>query len=468
MATRNFTACFLISLFVVQSATLMAQAPPQFRPNDPVIDEMVAAQLSLFEIYAFERSAQPVQNEVVLAVLDGPIAYNHAEFLGRLYPPVNLTMDSTYEADDPHEFNHGSFNASPALAITNNGIGVTSAGGLSGNIKGQGFKAHAADGSTVSLGTALQAVLDQRARGINIRVITVGWVSTVPDITGLTDQALDQLAAQGVVLVCPVRSQVTPVNLDENCNDWPACYAKTHWNVIPVAPLQADGMTLSSVSNFGASVVQFAAPGTNVKVVGFLGNNSSTSFSGPTPAASLVAGSLLLVELYRQPDARLAIQLLKDGASRLASLEGKVKDGRRVNPFRALLPIIVSNPDGTALTLESVTQKTGPFKVGGEFLFASDNVSRIILNVQNITLLPGEGPSAVAVEAVDSQGNHIFLPVEAVAPLAEASHYTQVVIRLSANKPGETIFPELATGSVSLTLTYHQQVSNTVVIQVVR
>jgi hypothetical protein len=204
-------------------------------------------------------------------------------------------------------------------------------------------------------------------------------------------------------------------------------------------------------------------------------DHGGASFSGPTPAASLVAGALLIVELYRQPDAQLAIQLLKDGSTRISSLQAKVKAGRRLNPFRSLTPIIVTDPDAdqldTSLTLEAVTQKTGPFKVNGEFLFANDKAnktSRIILNVQNVSLLPGEGPSAVTVEAVDSQGTHILLPVEAVAPLAGADHYTQVMVKLSANKPGETVFPELATGSVKLTLIYHQQVSNTAIVQVVR
>lgn len=462
MTTRKLIACFLVALFAFQGATLIAQAPT-YTPNDPVKDPSIMNMAG--RLYAYQRSHAAVQPEVVLAECDGPVR-DHPDYSGRLYPHFNETDDATYEADDPSELDHGGHSLSAALANTDNGTGVISVGGLMMNLKGQSFKVVNSAGrvTTLAFQKCLQDVLAQRAAGINIRAVHGGWSASQPDSSGVTDQLLNQLADQGVLLVWGVGEEGK--NLDLN-PEWPLAYRKNHWNVIPVTATRADGTPLPN-SSTGSFVGTAAAPGDNIQVLSYFTGFNSMSFSGSTPASALFGASILEVELYRQPDTRLALQLLDDTAAGTTI--------KSVDPFAALTapPIIATDPanPGAALVLEVATDKTGPFKIDGGFLFSADKtdkVSRIALNVAHLDFLLGEDLSAVKVDATDSTGQKISLPVEAVGYLSATDRrYAQVQVKLAASPTAAVPNPpKLATGTVTLTVSHNSFTSAPITIQVI-
>jgi Subtilase family len=395
------------------------------------------------KLYAYQKTHEPVQQEVVLAECDGPVR-DHPDWSGRWYPPVNETGEA-YDADDPSELDHGAHSASPALAGTDNGTGVISVGGLTFGVKGQSIKIFDSTGRLVSAGfqKCLQDVLAKRAAGINIRVIHGGWSVSQPDISGTTDQLLNQLGDQGVLVAWGVFEEGK--NLDTN-PEWPMAYAKNHWNVILVQATHADGTLLPNEST--SQFVKFKAYGENIQVVSYFDGFNSMSYSGGTPASALVAAAILEIELYRQPDAKLAAVTTP--------------------------PVIATDPlnPTVAAALEVGTDKVGPFKLDGEFPFSADKtdkVSRIALNVAHLDFLAGEDLSAVKVNATDSIGQTISLPVEAVGYLSATDRrYAQVQVRL-AIKPTVDMPnpPKLATGTVTLTVTHNGFTSAPVMIQVV-
>ena len=102
-------------------------------------------------------------------------------------------------------------------------------------------------------------------------------------------------------------------------------------NVITVANLRWDG-NLSFSSNFGATTVDIAAPGTEILSCG---NKSDTDYveeSGTSMAAPMVAGSLALLKAqFPAENYRTLMSRLYAGAIRTPELAGKMVTGGRLN-----------------------------------------------------------------------------------------------------------------------------------------
>jgi uncharacterized protein GlcG (DUF336 family) len=118
-------------------------------------------------------------------------------------------------------------------------------------------------------------------------------------------------------------------------------------------------------------------------------------------------------------------------------------------------PVLVSEETSTrAVAVDSVTQQREPFAPTSPVEWGADNRTRILLFVMNLSLEPGDGPSALTAEAEDGAHRIYPLTVEYVGPLPEQPWANSVVMRLH-DEMGDV-------GDVLVRLTYHGVSSNRV------
>jgi len=131
---------------------------------------------------------------------------------------------------------------------------------------------------------------------------------------------------------------------------------------------------------------------------------------------------------------------------------------QRSTPANA--PVLFTDEESNrAAALDSVTFKRDPFSLNNNrHNFSSDQHTRLMLLVANLDLAPGDGPSVVAVQADDGQGNTSPLTVEWVGRLPDLDWITMVVARLPDQLPN--------TNQALITINAHNQTSNQVSISI--
>ena len=119
-------------------------------------------------------------------------------------------------------------------------------------------------------------------------------------------------------------------------------------------------------------------------------------------------------------------------------------------------PLLVAE-EGTdsAVAVEPVTHARDPFPVTQAIAFGADARTRVMLFAQNVTLLPGEGASALTATAEDAAHNVYTLTVERVDPVPGFEWMSSVVVRLSDQMTDST-------GEVLVGVTLHGLASNRV------
>ncbi|HEX8708701.1 MAG TPA: heme-binding protein [Pyrinomonadaceae bacterium] len=94
-------------------------------------------------------------------------------------------------------------------------------------------------------------------------------------------------------------------------------------------------------------------------------------------------------------------------------------------------PVLISEATSTrALAFDAVTQTREPFQPTSQIQFGTDSRTRIMLFAMNLGLQPGDGPSAITVEAEDGSGRIYRLAVEHAGPLPDQSWISSIVVRL--------------------------------------
>lgn len=114
--------------------------------------------------------------------------------------------------------------------------------------------------------------------------------------------------------------------------DYPASFKLD--NLISVANLMFDG-NLAKSSNYGASTIDIAAPGTYI--VSTITNNSYGFMTGTSMAAPMVTGVAAMLYSYRTDlDLQDIKTVLMNSARKLEGLDGKVVSGGMVDAYAAL------------------------------------------------------------------------------------------------------------------------------------
>jgi hypothetical protein len=95
-------------------------------------------------------------------------------------------------------------------------------------------------------------------------------------------------------------------------------------------------------------------------------------------------------------------------------------------------PILISEADSTrAIALETTALTTQPFSpTTPSFFYGTDQRTRIMLFVMNLSLQPGEDLSALIADAEDGTHHHYSLRVEELRPVAGQEWLSQLVLRL--------------------------------------
>lgn len=283
---------------------------------------------------------------VVVAVIDSGIDLGHPDLAANLWVNPGETAgdgidnDSNGFVDDIHGwdfvdndavpqdgFGHGTHVAGIIGAAGNDGVGVT---GVNWQVSIMALRIQddRGAGSTSAMLAALRyATMMRRDHGIMIVASNNSWDAPA-GYSGVVEQAIREHGEAGITFVAAAGNKATNTDL---APQYPGGYDLP--NVITVASLTPQG-SLAASSNYGATTVDVAAPGTVIQSTyknGTYGLLSGTSMAAPhvTGVAALLAAAkpgITVAEIRRA---------ILGTATPLAALAGKVATGR-LNAFAAL------------------------------------------------------------------------------------------------------------------------------------
>ncbi len=271
---------------------------------------------------------------IVVAVLDTGIDTRNAAFAGRIWNNPDPVSGALGYRGDLHGWNfvsntaniqdnngHGTHVSGVLAATGNNGIGVAGV-----NWKAQIMPLKVLDsGGNGSTDAAVSAVYYAVQHGA--KVINASWGGDVFSQSML--DALNYADRAGVVFVTAAGND--GLNNDQTTT-YPASFRTS--NELVVAALDANG-TLASYSNYGATTVDLAAPGTDI--LSTVLYNQYQKYTGTSMATPFVAGTVAL--LAGQNPGMTAEQLVaqvKATAKPIASLAAKLISAGVVDPYFAL------------------------------------------------------------------------------------------------------------------------------------
>jgi hypothetical protein len=273
------------------------------------------------EGWALQTSA----GKIIVAVIDTGIDYRHPDLAANMW--INPTTEGHRHGNnffsstsvDPWDDNgHGTHVAGTIGAVGNNGIGVT---GVAWNVQLMALKFLGPNGSGSTSG-AIEALNFAVKHGAMISNNSWGGGS----FSSILEAAIKAAGEKGHLFIAAAG------NSGSSSPSYPAAYNLA--NILSVAATD-DKDGLASFSNYG-STVHLAAPGVNI--LSTVPNDGYGFKSGTSMAAPHVSGVAALVWALN-PDLTLAEvrQLILDTADILASLNGFVTTGGRLNLHEALL-----------------------------------------------------------------------------------------------------------------------------------
>ncbi|MFM8954091.1 MAG: S8 family serine peptidase [Planctomycetaceae bacterium] len=377
----------------VQSVNVNAVRSLLKAPNDPLYGD--AANWAFPQIKAADAwDTGTGTTSTIVAVLDSGVDYNHPDLTANMWrnpnevPNDGIDNDSNGWIDDYYGVNtiggngnpmddngHGTFCAGLIGAVGDNGVGIA---GVNWSVQVMAVKVFDAVGNTsiAAIVSGVQYVISQKIAGQNVAASNhsyggYGFVQQEFD-------ALNQLASTGVVIVAAAGN-------DSNNNDtlpaYPASY--TIPGLISVAAsTQSD--SLAGFSNYGVASVDLAAPGVSVLSTRLdpggigtplAGNSEYGTASGTSFAAPLVAGTAgLLKSLKLGASPEQVKTAILDGVDKIASLNGQVLTGGRLNVDRAV-DLILATQGATPVATFTVGQSLSFLEGSAGFSYAEVKVS---------------------------------------------------------------------------------------------
>ena len=319
---------------------------------------------------------------VVVAVVDSGIDLNHPDLKANLWtnpgeiPGNGIDDDHDGFVDDVHGWNfvandgnvqdgygHGTHVAGIIGAVGNNGVGVT---GINWNVSIMPLKFQDDHGVGYT-GDAIKAVqyatMMRRDYGVNVVVINASWGGGT-GYSSLLETAIRDAGSAGITFVAAAGNSGT--NNDVSTR-YPSGYDLP--NVIAVGACDSTG-SLAGFSDYGATSVDLAAPGTSIYST--LPGGQYGWLAGTSQAAPQVSGTVALLAAAKPGISVAEVRTAILGSvDHLPALVGKVATGGRLNAFAALASLGVpttspvapapATPVGVApVTVAPVTMTPAP------------------------------------------------------------------------------------------------------------
>lgn len=285
-------------------------------------------------------------SHVVVAVLDTGVDLTHPDLINNLWrnegeiPGNGQDDDQNGYSDDLHGINtlsyaqgpsddngHGSHVAGTIAAEGDNGVGVA---GVAWHAQIMALKFLAANGAG-SLAGAVEGInyaIEQKTRGVNIRVINASWGGG--GYSQILKDAIERAGNEGIMVVVAAGNEG---NDNDQNPSYPASYNLP--NIISVAATGEKG-ELASFSNRGRSSVHIAAPGVDIFSTimgGRYGSSSGTSMAAPHVSGAL---SLLFAKEPTISLSELRARVMESGRD-LSPLTHTTVSGRVLDVPRLLL-----------------------------------------------------------------------------------------------------------------------------------
>lgn len=284
-------------------------------------------------------------NDVYVAIIDEGVMWNHEDLSNNMWVNPYETADGIdndgngYKDDirgwdfagnnnstyDGSADNHGTHVAGTIAGMGGNGKGVA---GVCWNVKLITCKFLGnRGGTTANAIKAIDYVTDLKTRhGLNIVASNNSWGGG--GFSQLLKNAIDRAGSQDILFIAAAgnngsNNDVTP--------SYPASYSSS--NIIAVAALTSTG-SLASYSQYGASSVDIAAPGSGIYSSVPTKKNTSTyaSYNGTSMATPHVTGAVALyASINTSANASTIKSAILNSATFTASVNGKCVTNGRLN-----------------------------------------------------------------------------------------------------------------------------------------
>jgi hypothetical protein len=358
--------------------SMVAYAEPNYiykasvLPNDPLLAELWGLQNGNDVDIDAPEAWDVVQGsrDVVVGVIDTGVDYAHEDLSANMWrnpgesgngkETNGIDDDGNGYIDDVHGWDfvandndpmddneHGSHVAGTIAAVGNNGVGVV---GVNWKASIMALKFLDRNGSG-SASDAISAILYGAANGAHIQNNSWGGGGFSQALQDAIEFARDR----NVLFVAAAGNEGRN---NDTTPSYPANYAVS--NVVSIAASDRNEQ-LASFSNFGATTVDFAAPG--VDILSTTPGNRYQSFSGTSMATPHTAGAAALV-IARFPgiDQRAVQVRLASSVDVLPVYANRTVTGGRLNVLGALS----TSPHVAFVTRLRDTTSEGPYAVSAE------------------------------------------------------------------------------------------------------
>ncbi len=260
----------------------------------------------------------------------GEIAGNGVDDDGNGYVDDVHGIDAVNHDSDPYDDgDHGTGVAGIIGAVGNNQLGLTGAAWTVRIMALKALGSNLVGTNSTALECIQYAIRMKTQYGVNIVAINASWGGSPYPQDPLLRQAIAAAGQAGIVWCASAGN-------DGRDNDaaprYPSCYDVP--TILAVAASNSSDQ-LTSWTNYGATSVDLAAPGDNIKLLkpgGLYAWRSGTSMAAPD-VAGVVA---LSASLYRGETALQRVDRILTGVERIPSAQGKVLTGGRLNAYLTL------------------------------------------------------------------------------------------------------------------------------------